>query len=851
MLVCLWAASLLHSQSFIMTNGNASTCAGNFYDSGGASGVGYSINENKTYTICSDGSSGAAIKINFTAFQLDDKDTVTVYDGNSNAVPVLGKFTKDDLVGLTLTASTFNTSGCLTFHFTSDNAVNGFWNGTVSCGNKCVFPAAKITSANNSIDADNIIKICPGNNITLDASTSTAGAGTISQYQWFTKKDTTTGPNYSASFPSPSGLNIELRVTNSSGCSNIFKEEVQVWVSTPPAFTGTTGDTKSCLNQQACFSGKVEGIAYKEVVPTYNSGTLKLPDSVGFCFTSNLNFHNFIPGQNLSSVQNIKSICVNIEHSYVDDLIIKITCPNGKSTILFNRGNGGNWLGVPNVNDKLPGTCGQYCWAPNAAPVQLQNALLYNGKPRTIPYGTYQSVQPFSNLIGCPLNGDWSFSVCDMQPQNSGFLCDWNIAFDPILSAPGISFTPTFNYASNDSTAWVADPTITYQSANGDSICAIPTVSGNKSYTYKAINDFGCAYDTTLSVKVYGFPSSDLPDTLQVCSSILQAPIKADITPNAEGSYIFLWKPGIGLSDSTIANPYLNIAAAQASYILQIHDNASPACITSDTLYIKKIPVPIAAFTVNADTGCVPLTIKMKDITNPKPSIFQWDFGDGSPVINSTIDSASHIYSAWGIDTIKHVIATFDGCTDTARKTIDAVAKPLVIFHVSPSYSYVDEPYFCFQNATEMGGNQWIWTFGNEGSSNKESDCFMFSDSVKCHLISLVSINSAGCTDTLKSSVCVRNTRQKIFAPNAFTPNNDNTNDNFTLVSQGISSNGYLLSIFDKWGNKIYETNTPNTSWDGNTKSSQAPMDVYVYKLQYKDEWGNLQQLIGSVTLIR
>ncbi len=837
----LFAAALLHSQSFIITNGNDNTCSGQFYDSGGLSGAGYSANENKTYTLCPNG--GTAVKITFSAFNLDNKDTLIVHDGNSNTAAVLGKFTKDDLLGLTLGASTGNATGCLTFQFNSDNTVNGFWEGTITCGNKCVFPTADITGSNK------IIKLCPGNNLSLDGSTSIAGTGSISQYQWFTKKDTVVGSNYNTSFPSPAGLNVELRVTNSSGCSNINKEQVQVWVSTPPVFTGTTGDTKACMNKQACFSGNVAGVNFKESVPKYNGGDLALPDQPGTCFSSTLNFKTFIPGQKLMNVSDLQSICVDMEHSYLDDLTIKLTCPNGQSVKLFNRGGAGKYLGTPVLNDDpaVLGTCGHYCWTASSVLGQMQNAVTVN---KTVPYGDYKSIEPFTNLIGCPLNGQWSFEVCDMQVNDNGFVCTWDLSFNPSITPPGITFTPTFNLPANDSTAWITDTSIVSTSGNGDQICAISSTKGNRSYTYKAINDFGCAYDTTLTVKVYGYPTTDLPDTLQICSSLTQSQLNVNVAPAAEGAYHYLWKPGSGLSDSTITNPLLNVANAQSSYVFQVHDDTSPGCIALDTTVIKKISVPPADFILDTDSGCVPLTVKIKDNTNPKPSNFHWIFGDGAEV-NSAVDSASHTYSSFGVNYIEYVIATFDGCKDTIRKKINATPQPLILFHVSPPDAYIDDPYFCFQNATQQGGNEWKWNFGTEGSSNKESDCFTFSDSVKCHDVSLIATNAFGCTDTLTKAVCVKNSRQKIFAPNAFTPNNDKINDNFIVVSEGITSDNYALSIFDKWGNLIYETNTPNGIWDGNTKSSPAPADVYVYQLQYKDEWGNVQHTIGSVTLIR
>ena len=846
LLLCGFAALRLPAQNIVMgSSNNENLCTGKFFDSGGLSGAGYSENENLSHTLCSMGG-GQSIKINFTAFNVDPKDTLYIFDGATNTAPLLGKFTNDDLLGLTIGGSNANATGCLTFHFTSDNSNNGFWEGLISCGNKCIFPTAIITGGTD------IVRLCPGESIALNASSSTAGAGSIAKYEWFSKKDTVVGTNYNSNFPNPNGLQVELRVTNSAGCSNIKKEEVLVLVSTPPVFTGTSGDTKACTGKSACLTGKVSGIAYKEEIPKYSGGTLALPDRPDngvACFNSTLNFTIFTPGQKLKSASDLQSICVDIEHSYLDDLTIKITCPNGQSTKLFNRGGAGKHLGIPVLDDNPPvtGTCGHYCWTDNSLLGQLQNAGSIN---QTVPYGNYKSTEPFTNLIGCPLNGAWVFEVCDMQKNDNGSVCTWDLTFNPNSIPKGISFTPTFNLPANDSTAWVSDASIFSTSANGDTICAAAPAAGIKNFTYKATNNFGCTYDTVLSVKSYPFPKTNLNDSIQVCTSLLQSPIDVSMSASAEGSYHFSWQPTKGLSVATSAHTKLLLDSAQTQYILKVYDDAAPNCITFDTTQIKKIPVPTAALLLDTNAGCVPLTIKMKDNTNPKPIHFQWFFGDGTDSA-SAVDSTTHRYTNFGTDTLKYIISTFDGCTDTATHIINAAPAPLVIFLVSPPDAYRDFPYFCFQNASVMGGSQYTWRFGNEGASSQESDCFMFSDSVKCHPVQLRATNNFGCSDSLTKAVCVKNSRQKIFAPNAFTPNDDHHNETFIVVSEGVFNDGYQLSIFDKWGNNIWESNTPNSAWNGNGNNFPAPSDVYVYKLKYKDEWGTDQQIIGSVTLIR
>lgn len=89
-----------------------------------------------------------------------------------------------------------------------------------------------------------------------------------------------------------------------------------------------------------------------------------------------------------------------------------------------------------------------------------------------------------------------------------------------------------------------------------------------------------------------------------------------------------------------------------------------------------------------------------------------------------------------------------------------------------------------------------------------------------------------------------------LFTPNAFSPNNDGRNESFSPVSS-CQMSVYQLSIYNRWGNLIFETNQPATSWDGTSKGSSSPEGVYVYRLTYSFENGPQLLKSGSITLIR
>jgi len=100
--------------------------------------------------------------------------------------------------------------------------------------------------------------------------------------------------------------------------------------------------------------------------------------------------------------------------------------------------------------------------------------------------------------------------------------------------------------------------------------------------------------------------------------------------------------------------------------------------------------------------------------------------------------------------------------------------------------------------------------------------------------------------------------------PNAFTPNNDLKNDIFApVLPEHCSFQQYQLQVFNRWGQKVFDTNLINTEyspgtvigWDGKIDGKDAPSDVYVYWLRYTAQGnGNTFQpelFKGDVTLIR
>lgn len=92
------------------------------------------------------------------------------------------------------------------------------------------------------------------------------------------------------------------------------------------------------------------------------------------------------------------------------------------------------------------------------------------------------------------------------------------------------------------------------------------------------------------------------------------------------------------------------------------------------------------------------------------------------------------------------------------------------------------------------------------------------------------------------------------YLPNAFTPNGDGLNDSFAPIPRYDYVNKYHLSIYNRWGQRIYETTDINSGWDGTYKGSPCMLGAYVYRIVY-EEFGQQPMeskvIEGTVMLIR
>jgi hypothetical protein len=190
------------------------------------------------------------------------------------------------------------------------------------------------------------------------------------------------------------------------------------------------------------YSNQVQ-FKYIPPLPTIEPDTSLIPDGLAITYTDILNYIEFTDGQMINSANDITSIFLDIEHSYVGDLDVELVCPNGQSVMLMAQGGGERDLGEPVPDESgAPGNGYLYSFSDTAATTwssmmtntDVHDYIDNSGNSITnaqyIPEGFYQPVTNMSNLIGCPLDGDWTLEITDNSGQDDGYVFMWGINFN-------------------------------------------------------------------------------------------------------------------------------------------------------------------------------------------------------------------------------------------------------------------------------------------------------------------------------------------------------------------------------------------------------------------------------------
>ncbi|MCB9053959.1 MAG: gliding motility-associated C-terminal domain-containing protein [Lewinellaceae bacterium] len=102
-----------------------------------------------------------------------------------------------------------------------------------------------------------------------------------------------------------------------------------------------------------------------------------------------------------------------------------------------------------------------------------------------------------------------------------------------------------------------------------------------------------------------------------------------------------------------------------------------------------------------------------------------------------------------------------------------------------------------------------------------------------------------------RSNTACAEQEARIYIPNAFSPNEDGRNDEFRPFLQFGTPADYTLSIYDRYGGKLFETTDVDKGWDGKSRGKRVPVGLYVYHVRVEQANGTVIEQSGEVSLLR
>jgi len=339
--------------------------------------------------------------------------------------------------------------------------------------------------------------------------------------------------------------------------------------------------------------------------------------------------------------------------------------------------------------------------------------------------------------------------------------------------------------------------------------------------------------DSIGCTKTIDFNISSNPDLLAEITYVTPtgcAEILGKMEVTASGGtppYSYSWNT-IPVQNTSIAN---NLSPGV--YFVTVTDNNG--CIVTDTAEYSVIGFSLINFPASCNENDGSATVSVNSFTGNYSIL--WSNGS----TDSTITDLGHgVYS---------VTVTDDKGSCTKTFNISQIQGPKANFVMKPNPATEGEDLVYFYNRS-TGETSWFWDFGDNSSSNLENPTHLYIKEGQ-YTVWLFVYDYLNCVDSIGKNIIIEDVFT-FYVPNAFSPNNDGHNDTFQPYAN-IPPSKYKMSIFNRWGQLVFQTQDFYKPWDGRVLGGDATSikpDVYSYMIEYRNNKGQDKVVYGVVTVI-
>ncbi|MDC1451831.1 PKD domain-containing protein [Vicingaceae bacterium] len=343
----------------------------------------------------------------------------------------------------------------------------------------------------------------------------------------------------------------------------------------------------------------------------------------------------------------------------------------------------------------------------------------------------------------------------------------------------------------------------------------------------------GCFNYDTVNIEVKALPIVTAQKDSSLC-------VNQPVQLSAVGAATYIWSPANYLDDATIANP---IARALKSTNIIVVGTGASGCIAADTVFIDVFNLDFSPIDTAICSGdSIVLTPVLQGDTNGIS--YLWSSSNPNNVLSSITDSAIKVTAA-ARQYFTLQIQNNLGCVDTDSIYVNMKQAAEVDF------DYLNSPR-CQNSIIEIQNistftDDYIWKLNGQKVSRDRNPNFEINNLVE-NTVTLIGSNLT-CTDSTTEVINATGLREllQLKDANVFTPNGDGLNDIFDPGFEGEFIGCVDFQIFDRWGDKVFDSNIGQYGWDGVTlRGRPAKIGIYFYIIRIGTE-----EIRGSVFLNR
>ena len=373
--------------------------------------------------------------------------------------------------------------------------------------------------------------------------------------------------------------------------------------------------------------------------------------------------------------------------------------------------------------------------------------------------------------------------------------------------------------------------------------------------TLTVTTDNGCTDAITQPINIWAVPVADFT-TVDICEN--EGPTSfTNASSISSGTYTSAWDFGDGGTGSG-TNPTHGYSD-DGTYTVTLTITSNNGCTATITKPANVLEQPTAAFTSDPPVICNPGCVKFYDGSSGVSPVlnWEWDFGNGAITTGQNPNPCfQHQSDYTEYYDVTLTVTNAVGCSHSVSSEdyVAVEATPTAEFLFNPTVLTIENTQVAFENRSEAAST-YTWDFGDESPINSEVDPeHTFPDVAGEYIVRLDAYSASGACHDYTQKLIVVDDVIIFYVPNVFTPDGDEYNEVFKpMFFSGYDPFDYHLTIFNRWGEVVFESYNANYGWNG-TYGSQGLVEdgTYVWQIEFKETMSDKKHRHrGHVTILK